>query len=120
MKRSTPLRRKTPLKRSRFRRSGPRRTDAPEHLAWLREQPCCVWALGLANDCHGVVQAHHSTVGRGLSRKTSDLDAMPLCERHHFCLHNYLGYFSGWTREERAEFQLARSAEYRAEMEKAG
>lgn len=120
MKRSQPLRRKTPLKRTRFRRSGPRATDAPDHLAWIRTQPCCVWLLDLANDCYGVVQAHHSTVGRAYSRRSTDLDAMPLCERHHHDLHNFSGPFKGWTREERAEFQLARSAEYRAEMEKAG
>ncbi len=102
------------MKRSPIRRKRAKLTDAPKHLAWLREQPCC---LGYLYACSGVVESHHSTLGRGLSQKSSDLDAMPLCARHHFCLHNFTGFFAGWSREQRAEWQRTMSAAYRPREE---
>jgi hypothetical protein len=51
-------------------------------------------------------------VGRGLSRKTSDRDAMPLCFRHHYEFHNAWGFFVGWTKVARREWQKAMSAIY--------
>ncbi len=100
-----------------MKRRGPKRTDAPQHLAWLRRQPCC---LGYLYACSGVVESHHTTLGRGLSQKSSDLDAMPLCARHHNALHNFTGFFAGWSRSQRAEWQREMSAKYRPEIEETG
>ncbi len=102
------------LKRSRMKRSRPKPTDHPAHLKWLREQPCC---LGHLYACSDTVQPHHSTLGRGLSQKSSDLDAMPMCAKHHHQLHNFTGFFAGWSREQRAEWQRTMSAAYRPREE---
>ncbi len=93
-----------------MKRRAAKKTDAPQHLKWLREQPCC---LGDLYACSGVVESHHSTLGRGLSQKSSDLEAMPLCGRHHKALHGFTGFFAGWSREQRAEWQRAMSERYR-------
>ena len=48
----------------------------PGHLQWIRTLPCCVCRTTRA------VEAAH-TGPRGLSQKSSDLSAIPLCVRHH-------------------------------------
>lgn len=107
----TAITRKTALRRTRFKR-GPKKarpTDDPVHLALLRSMPCCV------PDCRSKtrVQAHHSTVGRGLSRKSPDREAFPLCWYHHRCFHDAADFFDGWTKERRREFQRELSQHYR-------
>ncbi len=107
-----PLRRKTPLKRSPFKRSRPKPNPAghaPAHLAWIRQQPCCV-----CGGTFGVVP-HHSTVGRGLSRKTSDRETMPLCVKHHREFHGASGYFGGWGKRDRRRWQNQMVALYAPE-----
>lgn len=109
MKRSGPLQRKTPLRRTKFKRSRPKPNPAgsdPAHLAWIREQPCCV--CGTTRD----VQAHHSTVGRGLSRKTSDRETMPLCMVDHMRFHHGRGFFADWTKAMRTVWQKMQVSKY--------
>jgi hypothetical protein len=76
--RRTPLRRR---KRIRLRRSEPRRgpdRDAA-YLAWIRTLGCAVCGR------HSAVEAAHTTAlgSRGLSQKSSDYSAIPLCVGHH-------------------------------------
>lgn len=110
MLRRTPLRRKVGLKRTQFKRKAARPNPAgsdPAHLAWTREQPCCVCLT------YDRVEAHHSTVGRGLGQKTSDRETMPLCWKcHRVEFHGARGYFAGWTRTQRREWQRSMSALY--------
>lgn len=109
MLRRTTLKRKVGLKRSRFRRSKPRPNPAgsdPAHLRWIREQPCCCCGLRFP------IEAHHSTVGRGLSQKTSDREAMPLCLFCHSDFHGALGHFAGWTKAMRKTWQLDMVSRY--------
>lgn len=102
MLRSAPLKRKTPLRRTKMKRSKRRPNPAgsdPAHLAWIRSQPCCWCGISTA------IEAHHSTVGRGLSRKSGDREAMPLCWMHHAQFHCHTGPFAGWTKAQRRAFQ---------------
>jgi hypothetical protein len=76
--RRTPLRRR---KRIRLRRPeprrGPDRDDA--YLAWIRTLCCAVCGRD-----SGVEAAHTPALGvRGLSQKSSDYSAIPLCFGHH-------------------------------------
>ena len=48
----------------------------PEYLKWIRTLPCAV-----CRTRRGVEAAH--TGPHGLSQKSSDLSAIPLCARHH-------------------------------------
>tara|TARA_Y100001972_G_C7541603_1_gene272499 strand:- start:362 stop:676 length:315 start_codon:yes stop_codon:yes gene_type:complete len=58
------------------------------HLAWVRERSC---SLAHNRDCLGSVEAHHLLRPwkgfRGMGRKASDENALPLCQRHHIMLH---------------------------------
>ena len=58
------------------------------HLANLRLLPCVACGLGLLSQ-KTITQAHHllRTEERGLSRKSSDRWAIPLCARCHQALH---------------------------------
>ena len=108
------------MKRSAFKRKGPKRTDHPQHLAYLRTLPCCLGHL-YACSHQDSVQAHHSTAGmkglKGMSLRTSDLDAFPLCAKHHRAFHDHAGFFAGWTKEARKAWQLEQSAAYRPREE---
>lgn len=57
----------------------------PEHLAWIRRQPCCV---AFCNN--GDVQAHHlrTAANSGTGLKPPDLEVVPLCGDHHRELHD--------------------------------
>ncbi len=105
------------LKRSRMKRSRPKPTDHPAHLKWLRTLPCC---LGHLYACSGVVESHHSTVNKGMSLRTSDLDAFPFCGKHHRAFHDHAGHFAGWSKDERKSWQISMSAKYRPEIEETG
>lgn len=112
MKRS-PLTRKSPLKRSRFKRSKPRPNPAgsdKKHLAWVRAQPCAVCQTTQR------VEAHHPRLGNGMSRKAPDREAFPMCHRHHITeFHGACGFFAGWTKGQRKAWQRAMSALYSSE-----
>ena len=48
----------------------------PRYLAWIRTMPCCV-----CGSTRGIEASH--TGPRGLSQKSSDFSAIPLCSQHH-------------------------------------
>jgi hypothetical protein len=78
MLRYTPLRRR---ERIRPRRSEPRRQPDRDaaYLAWIRTLACAVCGKE-----SGVEAAHTTALGsRGLSQKSSDYSAIPLCVWHH-------------------------------------
>jgi hypothetical protein len=100
MKRSAPIKRKTPVNR---RRSKPRRSSRrldPGYLARVRELPCVV---AEHNSCAGVTEAHHMGP-RGLGQKCSDDESVPLCNLHHRCWHDCIGPFLGKSKDWRAGF----------------
>jgi hypothetical protein len=55
----------------------------PEHLAWIRHQPCCV------DGCSGRAVPHHVRTGSsgGMGMKPSDDKTVPLCAAHHAEFH---------------------------------
>lgn len=106
----TPLKRETPMRRTKMKRSRPKANPAgsdPKHLAAIRRYPCCV-CFSRHN-----VEAHHSTVGRGLSQKTSDHETIPLCRVHHREFHDAKGFFDGWDKAERKDWQRTMVNSYR-------
>ena len=88
MRRNVPLSlglpptRNVPIRKKRSRpRRGPDRS--PDYLAWIRTLGCvvCSWMGGSATF---IEAAHTNAVGpKGLSQKTSDFSAIPLCAPLH-------------------------------------
>ncbi len=75
------IHRRRPIGRRRKRRRGPARF--PEYLAWIRSLRCAV-CLRAGNAMFQIEAAHTKALGaRGLSQKTSDFSAIPLCFWHH-------------------------------------
>ena len=103
MKRSTPLRRRTPLRSrsltSKYRR---RERDVP-FMLWIKRQPCVVRELppdpSRATPCTGEVQADHAGA-RGLGQKADDRTCIALCRRHHRERTDHSGAFFNLTRDE--------------------
>lgn len=61
------------------------RTKDDKHLDKIRQMPCCVCKkFGLVQ--RSPTTAHHCIHDRYGSRKTSDYDAVPLCDGHHQAL----------------------------------
>ena len=58
----------------------------PKHLAWVREQNCCVPSC-----MEGLVQAHHVRLAStsGIGHKPPDWWVVPLCVRHHVEIHSH-------------------------------
>ncbi len=105
---------RSPLKRSPFKRKGAKPTDNPGHLKHLRTLPCALWNPVCAGfGCGGPIHSHHSTVNKGMSLRTSDLDAFPLCRNHHAQFHQHNGVFQWMTKSERKSWQLEMSERYR-------
>jgi len=76
------LSRKTPLKRSAFKKKAPKAKPKAnkEHMGRVAQLPCAVCRrLGFLT--YGV-EVHHLRAGQG-SKRASDLDTMPLCPEHH-------------------------------------
>jgi hypothetical protein len=100
MKRSTPLSRHTRLKP---RRATPRRSSRVRDVAFMafvRTLPCCAPWLPR---CTAAAEAHHAGA-RGISQKSSDTEAIPLCRTHHSDWHDCRGVFAGWSKESRTEW----------------
>ncbi len=55
----------------------------PAYLAWLRTQPCAVCGRMASEASH-----HPPKMGGTLSRKCSDMRALPLCHSHHMAHHS--------------------------------
>lgn len=88
LKRRVPIRRRAPLRRCAFirkRRTRPRRGPDrdPLYLAWIRTLDCVVCSQSPGPGM--LIEAAHTNVlgRRGLSQKTSDYSAIPLCSGHH-------------------------------------
>ena len=86
--RRVPIRRRVPLRRCAFvrkRRMRPQRGPDrdPLYLAWIRTLDCAVCSQSPGPSVL-IEAAHTNALGpRGLSQKTSDYSAIPLCSRHH-------------------------------------
>ncbi len=82
-------------------------TSDEKHLKWLRSLPCA--------ECRAYApsEAHHPTYGRGMSMKSRDRDAFPLCKKCHHDFHAAKGTFSKWPKEQRRAWQERFSAKYR-------
>ena len=99
----TPLKRKTPMRRTAMKR-GPTKVRSakeggdPVYLDWIRSLDCC--GCNTKPPCH----PHHST-GAGMGLKSSDREAMPLCWRCHRDFHDGKGVFDGWGRDARRVWQ---------------
>lgn len=121
MKRSSPLRRKTPLRRVSKKNSYRRRERDLEFMAKVRKLPCIVrtW-LAILNGgtepvtadtarewilppkitpCTGRVQADHLGE-RAYGTKAHDNTCAPMCRNHHAERTDYTGPFKGWTAED--------------------
>ena len=128
----TPLRRKTPLRRTRWRArvvtwdamnkqevSRPakrrskykRRPRDTTYMLWVKRQPCIVSVLlydtypprGMVALCTGEVQADHAG-RRGVNQKADDTTCIPLCKKHHGHRSDFTGVFRGWTQEHMRHF----------------
>jgi hypothetical protein len=84
LRRCAPLRRKTPVSKRRNRpRRGPARNR--RYLSWIRTLDCVVCSLS-PDESTFIEAAHTNILGpRGLSQKSSDFSAIPLCAGHHRC-----------------------------------
>jgi hypothetical protein len=83
--------------------------EDPAHLRKLRHLPCAVvQCLRKAED------AHHPTGTRlrGMSQKSHDHDAIPMCHRCHMDFHAARGFFKHMKKQERREWQDTMSARY--------
>lgn len=82
----TPLKRKTPMKRSRMKRSSKknsyaRRARFTDHMVWVKTLPCAARDLE-GHQCEGVIEADHAGT-RGMGRKCHDFQTIPLCKAAH-------------------------------------
>ena len=64
-------------------------------LEFVASLPCMLRSFDAANDCSGGVQAHHLLKpwdgSRGMSMRSNDKNAIPLCFKHHAELHDNIG-----------------------------
>lgn len=128
MKRS-PLKRKSPMKRTRSRPGKSktkyaRRERDWAYMAFVRGEPCALsggapvacdlWVAGHSPDgCRGQIEAHHAGV-HGVGQKADDNTCVSLCQYHHRCLTDRTKAFSGWPRGAIKTWELAAVAHYSA------
>jgi hypothetical protein len=65
------------------------REYSPSYLAWIREQPCCICGRPNVEAAH--LRASSLANGKpptGLSEKSDDRWALPLCRDHHVEQHS--------------------------------
>ena len=86
----------------------PRQLD-PAYLAAVRELPCCVCG-------RRGVDPHH-TGKSGVGMKSSDRDTIPLDRLCHRNLHDLRGFFKGWDKDRRREWESAMIEATRAKLE---
>ena len=82
LRRCSPPRRRSPVRQKRSEpRRGPDRS--PDYLAWIRTLDCVVCSRARGGST--VIEAAHTNVlgPKGMSQKTSDFSAIPLCSAHH-------------------------------------
>lgn len=124
MNRSTPLRSRSSLRRTKRinpKRRAPRRSGRERDRAYLlkvKGLPCILaprlrvvateswqdqrkatmltsFLCGVLTTCEGPIEADHAG-RRPLGRKCSDHEAIPLCRKHHRERTDAAGYFRGW------------------------
>ncbi len=109
------LSRKTPLKRTRFkkkpaRRIAERQADAP-FRDWLHREEHCVCAEAFASNnfgCYGSIeQSHAGAMGMGM--KAPEAESWAFCHNHHMEWEEHRGMFKGWSKLARREFSKAMS-----------
>ena len=83
----------TKIDKNQLRLGEPKRVRSKEHLAFVKRKPCLV--CGRAPS-----QAHHLRFAqpRAMARKVSDEFTVPLCNIHHFELHQF-GDEKNWWKE---------------------
>lgn len=96
---------RSPLKRTPFKRKPPRVRTAkqggdPTYLCFVRSLPCCICQKAAPSHPH-----HATLLGRGKSQKSHDHQTMPMCFECHRAFHDLSGYFDGWTRDGLVLFQ---------------
>jgi hypothetical protein len=85
--------------------------EDPDRVHWLHSQACA---------CHPCaaspreIEVNHPTNGRGLGQRGSDVNAFPMCGKHHRQFHAGKLFFDGWTRQERAAWQAEQARKYQA------
>lgn len=81
MKRSKPLKAKTPMRRVSAKRKAYRASAegqaAMAHMAAVKMLPCVICQAPPPNDAHHCIHDRYGT------RKASDWDVISLCEKHH-------------------------------------
>lgn len=95
--------RRTPLKRTPFRRGAKkskyaRRPRAIDYMLFVKTLPCAAFGVSAEYQCDGPIEADHAGE-RGLGQKSPDSTCIPLCSSHHRHRHNVSGAFAGWSRE---------------------
>lgn len=81
----------------------------PKHLAWVREQTCCV-----PKCTNGIIHVHHvrTAANAGTGLKPPDSSVVPLCSTHHHELHVH----GAKTFEDRHGVDLGRAASFYASV----
>ena len=87
-----------------------------KHLKYVASMPCCLRYYG---GCKFGVQAHHLLKPyfgtRGMSMRSEDSNAIPLCYEHHTQLHrngNETKFFKGITGDELFQLKLVKKIWY--------
>lgn len=108
------------MRRTWMRRKAPRRLSRagsdPAYLEKVRRRPC--WFTGASDTrCEGPVHAHHA-IHRSQGGK--DVDAVPLCAKHHRAWHEDRPPFRGLDRLQRFAWATRAIADTRAAIAATG
>ena len=71
--------------------------DSAQHLAMVRQLPCCVPGCGSGGDAHHLLRVHDGAP-KGTGRKNEDRWTVPVCRTHHDAAHaagNDEAWFAG-------------------------
>lgn len=79
--------------------------EDPTYRKWIQSLPC------LACSAKPPSEAHHSPFGKGMGQRSHDHTAVPLCHKDHMDFHNVSGYFKGWAKARRKEWQAMNGVE---------
>ena len=116
MKRTALKRTAGPARKARLtpRRATPRRSSRVEdrgYMGAVHGLPCCAEDL---SPCFGRIEADHAGKKSGMGMKSSDLDCVPMCSRHHQQRHDFHGPFKSWTAPQMRAWLDAQIADTRA------
>lgn len=111
MKRSAPIKRRTPLapgkpprrkawpKRKRSTKRKSERVIDVEYREIVKTLPCrvAVTMPQYARDCYGPIDPDHQGKKTAMGQKCDDTLTAPMCRKHHGEREDYAGPFKGWT-----------------------